>query len=158
VKDVADFFKAYLKGQFVLSFVLGVFYALGFGLCALPWGYAIGFITGFLSWVPLVGSLIGFLGALVVVSIYFSWPLLIKVTLVYIFGQLLEAFVLAPKILGKSVGLGFWSSLGAVLIGMFLLGPLGAIVAVPVAGLLKFLMAKKALEQKALAEPQKPQN
>ncbi len=138
--DAVGFFKKYLKGQILLSFILAMLYSLGFGLIGLPWGYVIGFFTGFFSWVPFFGSLIGFLVAMIMLAFHFTWPLFFSVCGVYLCIQLLEALVLAPRILGRVVGLGFWQSIVAVLIGTLLFGPIGATLAIPVAAFIKFLL------------------
>lgn len=145
--DAVGFLKKYLKGQILLSFILAMLYSLGFGLVGLPWGYVIGFFTGFFSWVPFFGSLLGFLVAMIMLAFHFTWPLLFSVLGVYLGIQLLEALVLAPRILGRVVGLGFWQSLAAVLIGAVFFGPIGATVAIPVAAFVKYLIEKKAKEE-----------
>ncbi|MEZ4815001.1 MAG: AI-2E family transporter [Bdellovibrionota bacterium] len=145
--DALNFFKNYVKGQVLLSFVLAILYSLGFGLAGLPWGYLIGFFTGFFSWIPFFGSLVGFFVAVIVVALNFTWPLFLSVFGVYLVIQLLEATFLAPKILGRVVGLGFWQSMAAVLIGAIAFGPLGATLAIPVAAFIKFMIAKRATKE-----------
>jgi predicted PurR-regulated permease PerM len=142
-----NFLKNYLKGQLLLSCILALLYGAAFYYAQLPWGFSLGLLTGFFSWVPFFGSLVGFFVALVVISFHFTWPLLIKVLAFYFLIQLLEAFFLAPKILGKTMGLSFWASLGAVLIGAVVAGPIGAMVAIPVAALLKFYLKQQALKE-----------
>ncbi len=139
-KDIGAFIKSYVKGQALLCLILSIIYAIGFGLTGLPWGYFVGFLTGFFSWIPLFGSMLGFFVAMIIVLFNFNWQLLVLVCSVYVAAQLLEGLVLAPKILGKTVGLGFWQSLGAVLVGVIFFGPLGATIAIPIAALVKYLL------------------
>lgn len=142
-----DFFKRYVKGQVILSLILSVLYSLGFGLVGLKWGYVIGLCTGLLSWVPFVGSFLGFLGALLVVTFNFSWELFFSVVGVYLGVQLLETSVLAPRILGRVVGLSFWQSLAAIIIGTAILGPIGGVFAIPAAALIKIFIEKRNKKQ-----------
>lgn len=145
-KEALGLFKSYVKGQILLSFILAMLYSIGFGLVGLPWGYVIGFFTGFFSWIPFFGSMLGFFVALVMLGFHFTWPLFFSVFGVYLAIQLLEALVLAPKILGRVVGLGFWQSMAAVLVGALVFGPIGATLAIPVAALAKFLIDKRNKE------------
>lgn len=80
---------------------------------------------------------------MVMVALNFSWPLFFKVLAVYLVIQLVEAAFLAPRILGKVVGLNFWQSLAAVLIGTVAFGPLGTVLAIPVAAALKLFIDKR---------------
>ena len=142
--QLLKFMKAYLRGQLLLSLVLALLYSLGFGLVCLPGGYYVGFGTGMLSWVPFFGTLIGFTVAMIIVGFHFAWPLFFKVCGVYVVCQLLEGFFLAPRILGKTLGLNFWQALGAVIVGALAFGPLGATLALPVAAFLKYMIDQKA--------------
>ncbi len=153
MKDVFTFLKNYIKAQILLSGVLAILYCAGFGLTGLPGGYVIGFFTGALSWVPIFGSLLGFMVAMIVIAFSSdALNLVVKVSIFYLAAQFLEAFVLAPKIIGKTLGLGFLASLAAVIIGFAVLGPIGPMIAVPTVALLKFLLEKRSIEDKALIE------
>lgn len=66
--------------------------------------------------------------------------------------QLLEALVLAPKILGRVVGLGFWQSMAAVLVGALVFGPIGATLAIPVVAVIKLLLDKRAKESASVSQ------
>jgi predicted PurR-regulated permease PerM len=142
-KDGVRLIKSYIKGQILLCLILAMLYSLGFGLVGLKWGYVIGFFTGFFSWVPFFGSMIGFFAAIIVVALDFNWPLFFAVLSIYLGVQLLESAFLAPKILGRVVGLNFWQSLLAILIGTVMFGPLGTVFAVPVAAVIKLLIEKR---------------
>jgi predicted PurR-regulated permease PerM len=147
-RNITAFLKAYFKGQLILCCLLAVLYSLGFGLVGLPWGYVVGAFTGLMSWVPILGSMLGLFVAMIIIIFNFSSALLLKICLVYFVIQLLEGFVLAPHIVGRTVGLSFWQSLVAILIGAIFFGPLGATIAIPVAALVKYLLEEQKSEEK----------
>jgi predicted PurR-regulated permease PerM len=130
----------FLKGQLLVCFILGLFYAVALSLLGLDYAILIGLGAGMLSFIPYVGSLTGFLVSTAVAFIQFwpEWWLIVAVMGVFIFGQLFEGNVLAPWIVGEATGVhpvwlmfalfAFGSLLGFV--GLLLAVPLAAIVAV----------------------------
>jgi predicted PurR-regulated permease PerM len=137
---------AFVRGQAGICLVLGAFYALCLTLVGLNFGFLIGFIAGLISFIPYVGSLTGLLiGCIVAVAQF--WPEWMPVALVvatFAVGQVLEGYVLAPKLVGEKVGLHpVWLMFALIAFG-YLFGFVGLLVAVPVSAaigvLLRFAM------------------
>ena len=104
-------------------------------LIGLDFGFLIGVIAGLLSFVPYVGSL----SALVLsigVALVQGWPslkLLVMALGVVVCGQFLEAYVISPRLVGKSIGLHpVWLMFALLAFGQ-LFGFVGLVVAVPTA-------------------------
>src|SRR5262249_35338647 len=73
----------------------------------LSFGLLIGVISGLISFIPYVGSLTALILSLGVALAQFApdWTRILIVAGVVLFGQFLEGNVLAPKLVGESVGL-----------------------------------------------------
>src|SRR5260370_4667854 len=67
------------------------------------------------------------------------WPLILWVGLYFLIIQQIESNVIGPRITGHAVGLHPLAALMALLVGIELDGILGALFAVPVAGILYVL-------------------
>ena len=138
--DVA--IAAFVRGQASICLVLGAFYALCLTLIGLNFGFLIGFIAGLISFIPYVGSLTGLLiGCVVAVAQFWpEWTPLAMVIATFMAGQVLEGYVLAPKLVGEKVGLHpVWLMFALIAFG-YLFGFVGLLVAVPVSAAIGVLL------------------
>jgi len=125
----------FVRGQLTVCLVLGVFYAVALTAIGLQFGFLVGIIAGLISFVPYVGSVVGLLLSVGIATFQF-WedPFWILATAgIFFFGQFVEGNILAPNLIGKSVGLHpVWLILALSVFGT-LFGFAGLLVAVPVA-------------------------
>ena len=128
-RTVAD----YVRGQTVVALVDGILFALGLLVLGVPLAWVLGAIVAIGAYVPVVGSIVaGAIGVgVALVSGGLTTGLL---TLALIVGvQQLEGNVLAPYVLGRQLHVHPLVVLVAVTAGAVLLGPLGALIGVPLA-------------------------
>jgi predicted PurR-regulated permease PerM len=131
--DVA--ISGFVRGQTGVCLILGSFYAVALTLIGLNFGLLIGLISGLITFIPYVGSMTGLVVALGVAVAQF-WPNygpILMVLAVFLVGQFLEGYVLAPKLVGESVGLHPVWIIFALLAFGYLFGFVGLLVAVPLA-------------------------
>src|SRR3989440_603129 len=133
--------------------ILGSYYALGLTLTGLNFGFLIGFVSGLITFIPYVGSMTGLVvGGSVAVAQF--WPEATPIVIVvgiFLVGQFVEGNVLAPKLVGESVGLHpVWLIFALFAFG-YLLGFVGLLLAVPLAAA-SGVLARFALRQ-YLASP-----
>lgn len=132
---------AFVRGQMLVMVALGVFYGGGLAAVGLSVGPLIGMIAGLLSFVPYLGFIIGFGAALIAVLVqYGDWAHLLMVCGVFGVGQLLEGYVLVPKLVGDKIGLHPVAVIFAVLAGGYLFGFLGVLLALPAASVMLVLL------------------
>lgn len=127
--------SAWLRAQFVLAGVMGVFAAVGLGLLGEPYFYVIALIAAIGETIPIIGPIIGGITA-VAVAITQSPGLALKVGLYFLVLHQLEANILVPKIMERRVGVSPVTVMIALLIGGSLMGLVGAILAIPTAAIL----------------------
>ncbi len=133
--DVDTAISGFLRGQTLVCLILGAIYAAGLFALGLNFGILIGLSAGVLSFIPYVGSLLGLLVA-VGVAIAQFWPdsaMVGLVLLVFVIGQFIEGNILAPKLVGETVGLHPVWLMFALLAAGSLFGFLGLLLAVPIA-------------------------
>ncbi|MEX1826061.1 AI-2E family transporter [Luteibacter sp. CQ10] len=132
---------AFVRGQLLVMLALGVFYGLGLTLIGISIGPLIGMIAGLLSFVPYLGFIIGFVAALIAALVqYGDWMHVILVVVVFTIGQLLEGYVLVPRLVGGKIGLHPVAVIFAVLAGGHLFGFLGVLLALPAASVVVVLL------------------
>ena len=89
--------------------------------------------------IPMFGQFIG--GTLVTLILLFSSPIAaIIFAIIYIIYAQIENNIIAPKIQGSALNLPAVIILVAIVIGMYMFGLLGAIVAIPIAGCIRVLI------------------
>lgn len=124
----------FFRGQIIIALAQGVLFAVGFALVGLPYGIIIGMMLGLLNIIPYLGSIVGLSVALPLA--YFSddgGVLRLALTLaVFAVVQMIEGYLLTPKIMGNRTGLHPGLIVFAVFFwGVALGGILGMILAVP---------------------------
>ncbi|GGD54528.1 AI-2E family transporter [Lacimicrobium alkaliphilum] len=132
-----EYITTFFQGQLIIAICMGTFYALSFTLIGLEFGMLLGLALGLLNIVPFLGTLIGLL---VVLPMAYLQPgggveLLAMATLVFAAVQLMESWLLTPKIMANRSGLHpalvvislfFWGTALGGIIGMVLAVPLTA--------------------------------
>lgn len=142
-RESNDVLGAFIRGQFLVMLALGVIYAGGLSLVGLNLGLLIGIIAGLISFIPYLGATTGILLAVLAALVQakgFDLQLLILVGVVFTVGQLLESYVLTPRIVGDKIGLHPVAVIFAVMAGGQLFGFLGMLLALPVAAVANVLL------------------
>ena len=138
--------SAWLRAQFVLAGVMGTFSAIGLGLMGVPYFYVIALIAAIGETIPIVGPVIGGVTA-VAVAITVSPKLAVMVGTYFLVLHQLEANILVPKIMERSVGVSPVAVLIALLVGGALWGLVGAILAIPTIAILSVIIEEVAVAQ-----------
>lgn len=133
----------WLRGQVKVALILAVLYATGLAIVGVKLGIAIGILAGLLGIVPYLGFAFGFgLALLMTLLEWTGFGAPIGVAVVFTVVQLLEGYVITPRIVGEKVGLSPVAVIVVLLVGGELMGLLGFMLAVPVAGALKTILAE----------------
>ena len=143
---------AFVRGQLLVMLALGIFYGAGLSLVGLSVGLLIGIVAGLLSFVPYLGFIVGFGAAIIAVLVqYGDWSHVLMICGVFAVGQLLEGYVLVPRLVGGKIGLHPVAVIFAVLAGGYLFGFLGVLLALPAASVIVVLL-RYLLERYRLSE------
>jgi predicted PurR-regulated permease PerM len=139
----------YLRGQLIVCVIVGIFTGLGLTLFRIPFALLIGVAAGILNIIPFVGYWIT-LGLCILTALFTPDVLLslIKIVGVFMTIQVIEAYVISPKIVGERVGLHPLAVIFSVLVFARFLGFIGLLIAVPTTALLKFLLDEWRRRQK----------
>lgn len=137
---VGTTFGQYARGQLLMSFVMGTYTGLAMTFIGVPYAVVLGILTFFLEFLPLIGAPVG-MGLAVLIALVFKGPLVGLLALVVALGgHAIEAYILGPRVMGSATRIHPLVAMAALLIGAELGGILGALFAVPIAGLLNVLL------------------
>ncbi len=133
--------KGWLCGYAVLAAIDAVVYTGLFWLIGVPYFPVFGIISGLSVLVPGIGMPVAALltlgGCLVDAMIW--WRLLLVVGVYVFYGAVIEQFIIYPALVGGVLGLTARESLIALVVGVCLGGLPGMLVALPAAGVGKFI-------------------
>jgi predicted PurR-regulated permease PerM len=132
--EVARVFGAYVRGQLILAVIVGVLATVTLIVLGLPYPFVLGIFVGIAELIPMLGPIIGAVPA-VVVALSQPLPQVVWVVVAFIVIQQLESNLLLPRISGHAVGLHPLAAMIVLLIGFEVAGVVGALFAVPLAGI-----------------------
>lgn len=136
-------FNKFILGKALDSLIIGVLCFLGLYLLKIPYASLISLIVGITNMIPYFGPFIGAIPAILITLITStSLTSAIFVAILILILQQFDGWILGPKILGDSVGVGPFAIIVAILIGGKLFGVLGMFLSVPVVALLIDAMQK----------------
>ncbi|GIF42336.1 AI-2E family transporter [Actinoplanes xinjiangensis] len=136
--DCAKTITGYITGNLLISVVCGTLTYVVLAVMDVPYAGLIALFVGLADLIPLVGAT---LGAVIATAAAFvgSTTAGIVVLVFFVLYQQLENHLLQPLIFARTVKLNPLTVLVAILIAVELAGILGALLAIPVAGILQIL-------------------
>ncbi len=142
-KEVDVVLGEFIRGQLIVMLILSVLYATAYSLLGVRLAILIGVVAGLLSFIPYVGGAVA-LGLAVVMCLvdWGGWGQLGGVAVAYTLIQVLEGFVITPRVVGDKVGLSAVWVLFALMVGGELFGFLGILLALPTAAVLKVFVIR----------------
>ena len=141
---------AFVRGQASVCLLLGTLYATGLVLVGLEFGLLVGLTSGLLSFVPYLGTGLGLVVAVSIGFVQFAtWTPVFLAGGVFVVGQVIESYVLTPKLIGERVGLHPVWIMFALFAGAALLGFTGMLLAIPAAASIGVLVRFAAARYRA---------
>jgi predicted PurR-regulated permease PerM len=127
----------YMRGQLLVMLALATFYSIGLALFGFHLALPVGVFTGLGIFIPYLGFGLGAALALMAGLLQFpgTWYGVAVVAGVYGAGQLLESFVLTPRLVGERIGLSPLAVIFALLAFGQLFGFIGVLIALPMSAL-----------------------
>lgn len=138
VDVVFDKVGSYMIGGLLVSFIASIVTYGGLTLLKVPFALPLAMFVFICAFIPLIGASIGAVVCVIVAAIANGlWPSAALVLLLFIVYQQLENYLIAPRVMQRTVNLPAVGVLLAGLLGGTLLGLIGALMAIPIAAALK---------------------
>ena len=123
----------YLNGMVIVISIMSVFYSIGLSFIGIQGAVALGIFTALMIVIPYIGITLGFSLAILSALLQFGPQYeMIAVLALYCLGQVLEGFVLTPRLVGERIGLHPVAVLFALLLFGKLFGFFGVLLALPI--------------------------
>ena len=138
--EVDSLLGQYLRGQLLVMLVLAVYYSVALTAAGFDSALPVGVLTGLLVFIPYVGFGLGLVLAILAAILQFDGAIgLLWVALIYGVGQVLESFILTPKLVGERIGLHPLVVIFALLAFGQLFGFVGVLLALPASAIVSVI-------------------
>ena len=136
---IHDVFSKFIRGQLLEAVFVGVLSSIALTIVGIDYAIVIGVIAGICNMIPYVGPIVGTVLA-AIMGLLSGRPIkIIYAIIAMLIVQQIDNNLLAPKIVGESVGLHAVFTMLAIIIGGNAFGLIGMLIAVPLAASFRIL-------------------
>jgi predicted PurR-regulated permease PerM len=139
LRQSAGAVSGYISGNLAISFIAGVTTFILLVALGMPYPAALALLVAVLDLIPLVGATLAATIVVVVALLVAWWKALILLVFFLVYQQF-EGSVLQPLVYSRAVHLDGLTIFSAVLVGGLLLGIPGALLAIPVAEIIRIVV------------------
>jgi predicted PurR-regulated permease PerM len=151
-QDAARAVTGYMAGNLVISVVAGTVTYVALRVSGVPFANVLGLWVGFADLLPLVGATLGAVPTVLIAFLH-STGSGIAMLVVYIVYQQIENHILQPVVMSRTVQLNPLLVLLSVLVGVELANLVGALLAIPAAGVIQVVVRDVWDERQARLKP-----
>ncbi|MBX3020409.1 MAG: AI-2E family transporter [Bdellovibrionales bacterium] len=128
----------FVRARILESLIVGLVTAFGLFMISFPYPLLLGMFAGLMNLIPYLGPIFGAVPAFLIALVNgYSGLEVTALAMVYIVAQLIDAGFLIPLLVAKIVDLHPVTVILVIIAGAQLMGVLGMIISIPVAGTLK---------------------
>lgn len=141
--EILGMLQTWVKGYLWIIIIESALYITAFAILGVPYFPILGLLAGMTVLLPFIGPLASLLLTLIVTFAFQSPSVttLVAIAGVYLFcNALIEQLILFPTFVGEALGLNSLETIIVVLLGGVVAGLAGAVFAIPVAAILKYLI------------------
>ena len=132
--------RTYLVVTTVFGLIVAVLDTVALWIIGVPLAITWGLLSFITNYVPNIGFILGLIPPALLGLVSGGWQTALAVIVVYCVLNLIVQSVIQPRFVGDSVGLSVTVTFVALLFGTWLIGPIGAILAIPLTLLAKALL------------------
>ncbi len=138
LNDVNVMLGSYIRSQVILAGMTLVAYTLVLSLLRVPYAFILGPVAGFLEFIPVVGPAVAAVSVLLI-SVLAGYSHAVWLVVFLGVWRLMQDYVNAPRIMGKSLEINPLLQIFSVLAGAEIAGVVGALISVPVVAILRII-------------------
>lgn len=135
----------YVLGNLAVSAIAGTLAFLVLIIVGVPFAAALAFWVALTDLIPVIGAILG-AAAAVLVAAFTGVPELIITAAYFLVYQQVENYLLAPRVMKRAIDMSAALVIVAVLIGGSLAGVIGALLALPIAAVIKVVVREFFIE------------
>jgi predicted PurR-regulated permease PerM len=137
--DIDTALGNYIRGQFLVCIIIGVFAYIGYWLIGMPYPLLLASVVAVFNIIPYLGPFFGAAPALIMASTI-SLKMVLMVAAVNLVVQILEGNVISPQVVGRTLHMHPLFIIFALLVGGEVAGVIGLILAVPFFAVMKVIV------------------
>lgn len=126
----------YILGNLTISLIAGIVAGLGFGLIGVQSAIILAIWVALTDLIPIAGAFLGAIPAIAVASLAGLGPAVAVGLLLFAY-QLVENFLISPRVMNNAIDLSPATVIIAIMVGSTVAGVLGALLALPLAAMIK---------------------
>ena len=172
-RQIGQMLAAFFRGRLLVCLLKGLLISVGLMVLGFDYAFLFGMSSGVLSLIPIFGPMIGFVITAIASIPSFEIPpeelvaggptfevlsAFIRAAIVFGIAEVVEGYVLMPKVLGDSLRMNEVEVLFYLMAGGASLGMLGILVALPIAAAIKILLKEAILPALARFADDKPES
>lgn len=139
--EIGNVIRGYVQGRVLVALGMSIIYGFGLFLLGVPLWAGIGLIAGLIGIIPYLGVLSGLTLALAFAALNGAGLIkLASVVGVFIVAQLIEDYILTPRLIGDRLELHPMIVFIALIVAGDLFGLLGLVLAIPVVAVIKVIV------------------
>ncbi|MBC5799915.1 MAG: AI-2E family transporter [Candidatus Eremiobacteraeota bacterium] len=142
MNEVDTVVGGFVRGQILLAVGVAVAGTIVLVAVGVPYGLLLGLLAGIASIVPMIGPIVAILPVLVIAFFTVGIVKTIVVVALYVVIIMVQQNVLVPVVVARSVGVTPLVIFIAVLLGSEAFGILGALLSLPIAGILRVVFER----------------
>ena len=140
LQKISEAVKNYIVGLFIVIFIVALLNSVGLLFLGISHAIFFGVVTAILTIIPYIGIMLGavivaFYALITSDSLWYPTGVL----LIFSFVQFLEGNFITPNVIGSKVNINPYIAILGLFIGGILLGAVGAILAIPLLGIIKII-------------------
>lgn len=144
--QMGEMLGSFFRGRLLVCLLKGALLSVTMAACGIPYWLLVGMLGGFLSLIPFVGPAIAYgLAFLLALLEHEAIGALGRTAIVFTVGELIEGYVLVPKILGDSLGLHPVVVIASLMVFGAALGMFGLLIALPLMSAIVILVRELVL-------------
>jgi len=158
LNEINNYLIAFFRGQILVTLIDGVILGLALLVMGMKFALLFGLMVAILQLVPYLGVILCWIPAVrMSVVQYHDWQHPLAVTIIFVVVTHLDGLLIAPRIVGESVGLHPMTIIVSVFVWSLLVGGLlGALMAVPLTATLKVLLRRYVWQRRSGSRVEAP--
>jgi predicted PurR-regulated permease PerM len=137
-RNIDGVFYAYIKGQSTVAIIIGTLAGVTYSILGVPYAGLLAVIIAFLDLIPFIGLILSIviIESVILISMPITiWNVLMGPIVILVL-HVIEVYVIAPRLVGKSVGIPPLVLIISIFLFGYFLGFVGMLIAVPTAGII----------------------
>ncbi len=142
-----DLMANYIAGNLFVSLIAGVVAFVGLAAIGVPYAMTLAVFVAVTDMVPAVGATVGAVAVVAVASLEGPGEMVAAGLLIITYQQV-ENYVIVPRVMNEAIDVKPATGIVALLAGATIAGPIGALLALPVAAMVKIVVEEYLLRRR----------